>query len=246
MLESSTSNSSLNSEPLPVFFTSPSLFPELPTFKQSGGTLGLQTPSGKTQETISIAQLPTDFSNSLNREIFTSNLTTPISDRTDSAPLAQDVIASISDLVKGLSGTVPFADGKIDVNLPTSTGLVKGSIEFGNGALISNLTTPFGNYFSSIDFKPSDQYPFNFNGTPGVVNLDDGLVILDFQPQTQNDEIAIPINALSGNVTFNNGQALLNIPTPFGAFATNLDLSALIRPSALQGSETLTVHNGIT
>jgi hypothetical protein len=242
MLEPSTLKSSLNTEPSPVFFASSSLFPELPTFKQSGGTLDLQIPSGKTQETISIAQLPTDFSNSLNREIFTSDLTTPSGDQKG---LAQDVIASISDLVKGLSGTVPFADGKIDVNLPTSTGSVKGSIEFGNGALVSNLTTPFGNYFSSIDFKPSDQYAFNFNGTPGVVNLDDGLVILDFQPQTQNDEIAIPINALSGNVTFKDGRAILNIPTPFGAFATNLDLSALVRPIALQGSETLTVHNGI-
>jgi hypothetical protein len=243
MLEPSTLKSSLNTEPSPVFLASSSLFPELPTFKQSGGTLDLQTPSGKTQETISIAQLPTDFSNSLNREIFTSDLTTPSGDQ---KVLGQDVIASISDLVKGLSGTVPFSDGKIDVDLPTSTGSVKGSIEFGNGALVSDLTTPFGNYFSSIDFKPSDQYAFNFNGTPGVVNLDDGLVILDFQPQTQNDEIAIPINALSGNVTFRSGQAALNIPTPFGAFATNLDLSALVRPSALQGSETLTVHNGIT
>ncbi len=253
MLEPSTLKSPLKPNCLPVFFASSSLFPDLPTFQQASRTLtfdqarlttDLQPPSGNTQVTSAIAQLPPDFSNSLNREIVTSGLTASSGDQTDSVQSAQDIVVSISRLVKEISGTVPFADGTIDVDLSTSAGAVQGSIEFGNGALVSNLTTPFGSYFSSIDFKSSDQYPFNFNGTPGIVNLDDGLVILDFQPEIQDDEIAIPINALSGNVTFNDGQAILNIPTPFGAFATNFDLSALVKPSTLQVSGTVTVQDG--
>lgn len=264
MPDISTLNSSLSTDLLRSVATSP-LFPDLPTLRQSSGTItfnqgqittDFETPSGEIGGTISIAQFTTDLSSSLKRlqgdltferGIVTSDLTTPNGALKGSFPFAQDAGRLISDFVKGISGRVPFSDGKIDVDISTLFGKVKGSIEFGNGALVTNLTTPLGSYFSSIDFKESDQLKSN-GDTPGVVNFNDGLVILDFQPQTPGDEIAIPINAISGNVTFKNGKATLNFPTPFGTIATNFDLSALAATAttdALQGSGTVKLKDGI-
>ncbi|MCU0551086.1 MAG: hypothetical protein MUC48_17195 [Leptolyngbya sp. Prado105] len=263
MLESSPLQSSLSTEGLPVLFATASLFPDLLTLSRSSGiltfdqgqlTARFETPTGETTSTISIAQLTTDLSNSLKQlqgsltfdgGIVTRSLITPTGNLTGSVAFAEEAAERIRNFVKGISGNVAFADGKIEVDIPTLFGQVKGAIEFGNGALVTNLTTPFGGYFSSIDFKESDQYQFNFGGFPGVVNFNDGLVILDFQPQTPDDEIAIPINALSGNIAFQDGQATLNLPTPFGSLATRFDLSALVPSDALRGSGTVKFNNGI-
>jgi hypothetical protein len=266
MLETSALKSSLNTELSPVFFATSPLFPDLSTLRQSSGTVtfdrgqlttDFKTPTGETKGTLSIAQFTTDLSNSLtqlqgdltfDQGIVTSNLSTPSGDLTGSFPFAQGAAQLISEFVKGFVGTVPFSDGTIDIDIPTVLGQVKGSIEFGNGALVTNLATPFGGYFSSIDFKESDQYAFKFGNVPGVVNFNDGLVILDFQPQTPGNEIGIPINALSGNIAFKDGQATLNIPTPFGSFATSFDLSAFAKTAttnALQGSGTVRFKDGV-
>lgn len=266
IMERSTLNSSLGTEFLPIAIATSSLFPELVPLRQSSGTLtfnngqlttDLKTPSGEIKGTISISQYTTELSNSLkqlqgsltfDQGIVTSDLTTPTGDIEGSFPFAQDAGVLIRDFVKEISGRVPFADGQIEVDIPTLFGQVKGAIEFGNGALVTNLTTPLGSYFSSIDFKESDQIKFKFGNVPGVVNFNDGLVILDFQPQTPGDEIAIPINAISGDVIFKNGQATVSIPSPFGSIAANFDLSALAATTttdALQGSGTVKFTNGV-
>ena len=264
MLETSTLKPSLTTELPPILaftapllsssFSSSSFSPSL--LRRSSGTLtfdngqltaDFKTPSGETKRTI--AQLTTDMSDALqqlhfqqlqgtlsfNQGAVASNLTTPTGNLTGTIPFAQLASNIVSDLIKGISGSVPFSDGRLNIDTPTLFGEIKGSIEFGNGALVTNLATPLGSYFSSIDFKPQDQIKFKFGNVPGVVNFNDGLVILDLFPQTQGDEIAVPINALSGTVTLKNGQATLNIPTPFGAIATNFDLSALATKTVTNG-----------
>ncbi len=262
----STLRTSLSTEILPVAALTSPLLPSFSSLRQSSGTItfdngqlttNFKTATGETKETFSIAQLTNDFSIALqqlqgtlsfNQGTVTSNLTTPTGNLTGTIAFAQEASQVVSDLVKGISGNVPFSDGNLDIDIPTLLGEVKGSIEFGNGALVTNLTTPMGSYFSSIDFKPQDQFKFKFGNTPGVVNFNDGLVILDLLPQTQGDEIAVPINALSGNIAFKNGTATLSIPTPLGSSATNFDLSALATESvtnALNGSGIVTFTNGI-
>lgn len=263
MFESSTLTPSLNPEVLSI---AAPLLPSLPTLRQSSGSLTFNngqltsrfnTPSGETNRTLSIPQLTTEVSTALqqlqgtltfDQGNLTSNLTTPTGTSTGTVPFAQEVSGFVDDIVRSFSGTVPFSGGKLNVDIPTPFGAVKGTIEFGNGALVSNLDTPLGSYFSSIDFSAQDQFPFTFSGLPGVVNFNDGLVVLDLVPQTQGEEIAVPINALSGNIAFSNGQATLSIPTPLGSFATNFDLSALVAETvtdALSGSGSVTFTNGI-
>ncbi|MBD1844730.1 hypothetical protein H6F89_15260 [Cyanobacteria bacterium FACHB-63] len=233
----------------------------LPMLMQSSGTLrfnngqlaiDVNTPTGETNQTISIAQVANDVSSALqqlqgtlsfNQGSVTSNLATPIEDFTGTIAFAETASNFVENAVKSISGSVPFSDGRLVIDIPS---VVNGTIEFGNGALVTNLSTPIGSYFSSIDLE--EQVAFNFGSVPGVVNFDDGLVILDLQPQTQGGDIAAPINAISGTVVFNNGQATLNIPTPFGTLATNFDLSALATEAvtdALNGSGTVTFNSGI-
>ncbi|BAU14868.1 hypothetical protein LEP3755_54230 [Leptolyngbya sp. NIES-3755] len=261
MFESST----LTLDPQVLSIAAP-LLPSLSTLRQSSGTLTFNngqltsrfnTPSGETNSTVSISQLTTDVSTALqqlqgtltfDRGSVTSDLTTPSGTLTGTVPFAQSVSSFVDDIVRSFSGNVPFSDGKLNIDIPTPFGQIAGTIEFGNGALVSNLDTPLGSYFSSIDFREQDQFPFTFSGLPGVVNFNDGLVILDLVPQTQGEEIAVPINALSGNIAFNNGQATLSIPTPLGSFSTNFDLSTLVAETvtdALNGSGTVTFTNGI-
>lgn len=261
MFESST----LTLDPQVLSIAAP-LLPSLFTLRQSSGTLTFNngqlttrfnTSSGEMNNTISIPQVTTDVSTALqqlqgtltfDRGSATSDLTTPTGTLTGTVPFAQSVSSFVDDIVRSFSGNVPFSGGKLNVDIPTPFGQIAGTIEFGNGALVSNLDTPLGSYFSSIDFREQDQIPFTFSGLPGVVNFNDGLVILDLVPQTQGEEIAVPINALSGNIAFNNGQATLSIPTPLGSFGTNFDLSALVSETvtnALSGSGTVTFTNGI-
>ncbi|MBE9009848.1 hypothetical protein IQ250_06480 [Pseudanabaenaceae cyanobacterium LEGE 13415] len=263
MFESSTLTTSLNIEALSI---AAPLLPSLPTLRQSSGSLTFNngqltsrfnTPDGETSSTVSIAQFTSDLSTALqqlegtltfDRGNVTSDLTTPNGALTGTFPFAQSVSSFLDDIVRSFSGNVPFSDGRLNLDIPTPFGQIAGTIEFGNGALVSNLNTPLGSYFSSIDFREQDQIPFSFNGVPAVVNFNDGLVILDLFPQTQGDEIGIPINSLNGNIAFNNGQATLSIPTPFGSVATNFDLSALVNETvtdALDGSGTVTFTNGI-
>ncbi|MEP0916240.1 hypothetical protein NC981_05375 [Leptolyngbya sp. DQ-M1] len=233
----------------------------LPTLRQSSGTLSfnsgqleidVNTPTGERSNIIEIAPVANDFSSALeqlqgtlsfDQGSVTSNLTTAIGGFIGTIAFAETVSNFVENAVKSISGSIPFSDGRLVIDVPS---LANGTIEFGNGALVTNLSTPIRNYFSSIDLE--EQVKFNAGSIPGVVNFDDGLVILDLQPQIQDEDIAIPINAISGTVVFNNGQATLNIPTPFGTLATNFDLSALVTEAvtdALNGSGTVTFNNGI-
>ncbi|MBD1824867.1 hypothetical protein H6F51_20570 [Cyanobacteria bacterium FACHB-DQ100] len=233
----------------------------LPTLRQSSGTpsfnsgqleIDVNTPTGERSNIIEIAPVANDFSSALeqlqgtlsfDQGSVTSNLTTAIGGFIGTIAFAETVSNFVENAVKSISGSIPFSDGRLVIDVPS---LANGTIEFGNGALVTNLSTPIRNYFSSIDLE--EQVKFNAGSIPGVVNFDDGLVILDLQPQIQDEDIAIPINAISGTVVFNNGQATLNIPTPFGTLATNFDLSALVTEAvtdALNGSGTVTFNNGI-
>lgn len=274
MVDTQALTTPLNTEiSLSAFSTAPLLTGIVPrssslaaTIQQANGIIAINngqissditTPSGTLKGTVSIAQFTTDLSNSLEQiqgnltfsgGIVTSDLTTPSGNFQGTVAFAQNAGTIASDIVKQISGNIPFSGGKLDVDVPTIFGEVKGTIEFGNGALVTNLATPTGTYFSTIDFSERAQYAFKFGNFPGVVNFNDGLVIVDLQPQTQGGEIAVPINALSGNVAFNNGQATVNIPTPFGAFAANIDLSTLANQAvtdALGGTGTVTFTNGV-
>jgi hypothetical protein len=139
--------------------------------------------------------------------------------------MAQIVSSEVKQVVNQFSGRVPFADGKLKLDIATGFGNIQGTIEFGNGALVSNLNTPLGAYFSSIDFKPQDQIKFQTGQTTGILNFNDGLVIVDLQPQVTGDEIAFPINVLTGAIEFKHGQAIVNTDG-FGTVA-KFDLSAL-------------------
>lgn len=158
--------------------------------------------------------------------------------------LARSMVQMIGNeakqVVDQFAGRVPFADGQVTLDISTGLGKIQGTIEFGNGALVSNLNTPLGPYFSSIDFKEQDQIKFQVGQMTGVLNLNDGLVIVDLQPQKTGGEIAFPINALKGTVEFKDGQAIVNTDG-FGTVA-KIDLSALAQKTvteALTNSETL-------
>lgn len=230
MLES-TLTTPLTTELLPTA----SLLPTLSTLRQSSGLLTLnngqltsefKTPTGETESTLRFDQ-----------GSVTSNLTSASGDLTGTIAFSQVIGNTVSEVVKSISGSVPFANGQLNIDVPTEMGEVKGTIEFGNGALVTNLATPTGNYFSSIDFKEQDQFKFNAGNIPGVVNFNDGLVVLALQPQIQGDKIAVPINAIRGTIAFKNGQATLSVPTPFGSFNTNFDLSALAAQTATNALE---------
>ncbi|MBD2078857.1 hypothetical protein [Leptolyngbya sp. FACHB-17] len=258
MLQTSTLITPLTTE---LSFAPASVLSDFSTLGRASGTLtfnngqlrsNFRTLTGETSNTIAIAPFTNDVSRSLQQLQGTlsfdqgtviSDLTTPSGDLTGTIPFAETVSNFVENAVKSISGSIPFSDGRLVIDVPS---LANGTIEFGNGALVTNLSTPIGNYFSSIDLE--EQVKFNAGSIPGVVNFDDGLVILDLQPQIQDEDIAIPINAISGTVAFNNGQATLNIPTPFGTLATNFDLSALVTEAvtdALNGSGTVTFNNGI-
>jgi len=248
MLQTSTLTTALSPERLAIA-TAP-LLPNLSILRHSSGTLtfnngqltsDFKTPTGETKSTIESAKLTNGVSSSIqqlqgtitfDQGTVTSNLTTPTGNLTGTITLAQVVNDIVNDALKSISGSIAFSDGKFDIDTSTLLGEVKGSIEFGNGALVTNLTTPLGYYFSSTDFKEQDQFKFNSGSVPGVVNFNDGVVILDPQPQSKGETIAFPLNAIRGNATFKNGQATLILPTLFGSVATNFDLSALVTGTA--------------
>lgn len=182
MLETSTLTTALSPSRL-ALATAP-ILPNLDILKQSSGTLtfnngqltsDFRTPTGETKSTIELAKLANSISSPLqqlqgtitfDRGTVTSNLITHNGNSTGTITFTQVVNDIVDDAIKSISGSVPFSDGKVDIDTSTLLGEVKGSIEFGNGALVTNLSTPLGDYFSSIDFKEQDQFEFNSGSIP--------------------------------------------------------------------------------
>lgn len=194
----------------------------------------LATPFGPLQQTYNLTELATSAVNSFNQVsgllnlsngTATGNLDLGDEEFTGSFEFAQAIGAFVSSFLKDLKGTVPFANGALQLDLPTPFGAVTGTLGFGSGRLISDLNTPFGPLDFSLDFPPNSSFAFSINGIPANLNLNQGEIQLDLNPFVPGSEANIPLSVLSGNFTFDQGTATANLTTPFGNFSTPFDLA---------------------
>jgi len=172
---------------------------------------------------------------------------------TGSLQFSQLVGSALTDVVTNLSGTVPFANGAFEVEIPTALGTVSGTIGFGSGALVTDLTTPFGPVNFSVDFGDNAQIPFSINNAgnniAAVLDLSNGFISFDLLPTSTGGEIQVPLTWLEGSITFANGQAAIALPTVFGDVNTTIDLVGLVEtevvPFLNSIAGTLTVNDGL-
>lgn len=203
----------------------------------------LATPFGPLQQTFNLTELATSAVNSFNQVsgllnlssgTATGNLDLGNQDFTGSFEFAKTVGSFVSSFLKDVKGTVPFANGALQLNLPTPFGAVTGSLGFGSGRLVSDLNTPFGPLDFSVDFPPNSSFNFTIGSIPANLNLNQGEIQLDLNPFVPGSEANIPLNALSGNFTFDQGTVIANFTTPFGTFSTPFDLAGEAGKSVTQ------------
>lgn len=183
---------------------------------------------------------------SLDQGIATTNLSYDGGQLQGTLNFADLISSTIVNLVNSLEGTVPFADGKVQVNTPTLVGPVTGTIDFGRGAFVTDLQTPFGDLDLTIDFGDDAKVPVALGGINGLVDLDQGVVTLQTGGFLGN--LNIPLTAFSGDFTFSQGNIILDIPTPFGELTTSFATGAIVADKvkdALQGTGTIVFTNGV-
>lgn len=130
---------------------------------------------------------------------------------------------------------------------------MSGTLNFGSGALVSTFTTPFGDFNYTLDFGDNLQIPFTVvsgsSTIPVVLDLSNGVLGVDLIPATAGNEVSVPLNSLSGDLTFNNGQAAIAIPTALGTLGSTFDLVQLVNTEVVplldSISGTLSVADGL-
>jgi hypothetical protein len=204
------------------------------TFNNGLLTSDLTTPFGPLQQTFNLTELATSAVNSFNQisgllnlsnGTATGNLDLGDEEFTGNFEFAQTIGSFVSSFLKDLKGTVPFANGELQLDLPTPFGAVTGTLGFGSGRLVNDLNTPFGPLDFSLDYPPNTSFDFSINGIPASLNLNQGAIQIDLNPAVPGPEASIPLNALSGNFTFDQGIVIANLTTPFGNFSTPFDLA---------------------
>ncbi|MGI0495454.1 hypothetical protein ACN4EG_27065 [Alkalinema pantanalense CENA528] len=227
------------------------------TLGENGVVTGtLTSPTGELfNDTLDLAKLAGDLTSglttlngtlSLDQGIATTDLTYDGGKLTGILNFSDLISSTIVNLVNSLEGTVPFADGKVEVNTPTLVGPITGTIDFGRGAFVTDLQTPFGDLDLTIDFGDDAKIPVEVGGISGVVDLDQGVVSLGSGGFLGN--LKIPLTAFSGDFTFSQGNITLDIPTPFGDLTTSFATGAIVADKvkdALQGTGTIVFTNGV-
>ncbi|MDX2239144.1 MAG: hypothetical protein NW224_00495 [Leptolyngbyaceae cyanobacterium bins.302] len=224
------------------------------TLTLSGGllTTDLVTPFGSSQETYDLVALATDLNETfqgisgsltLSSGLASGNLIVEGEEfvATD-FEFASLISNFVSDFLSTLDGTVPFANGQLAIDLPTPFGDVEGTIGFGSGALVVNLDTPFAPLNFSLDFPDDAQFTFPIPqlGTDAILNLATGQIEADLIPIFAGSELVIPINALTGNVTFADGIANLTLQSGLATVDTQFNFAAEVEESLLEFLSTAT------
>lgn len=209
------------------------------TFTIANGfvTANLATPFGPLTGTYDVVSLATEFNTTfqgatgtlnLADGVATGNLAIADETYTGSFEFAQLVGGFVSSFLSDLDGSVAFENGKIAVDVPTPFGAIAGTVDFSSGKLVSDLETPFGPLDFAIDFPESAQYNFTAGGLPLTVNLDTGLITADLVSSLPGPELSLPLSALSGDLSFANGAATLNLATTFGSFSVPFEFAATV------------------
>jgi hypothetical protein len=194
----------------------------------------LTTPFGPLQQTFNLTELATSAVNSFNQVsglltlsngTATGNLDLGDQELVGSFEFAQTVGSFVSSFLTDLNGTIPFANGALQLDLPTPFGAVTGTVDFGSGQLVTDLTTPFGPLDLSVDFPPNSSFDFAIGGIPASIDFNQGEIQLDLNTIVPGPEATIPLNTLSGSLTFNQGTTTVNLVTPFGTFNVPFDLA---------------------
>lgn len=164
--------------------------------------------------------------------------------------LATTAGSLVEDFLTSLEGTFAFADGIFTVDAPTPFGPITGSVGFATGALTLDLLTPAGAIAGAVDFGDDAVIPFDVPlGTglvTGLVDFNQGLVSIPLFP---GYEATVPLEALAGNVTVEDGIATLNLDTSFGTYPIAFEFGPLASEAVsdfvndFSGSATVT--NGV-
>lgn len=140
--------------------------------------------------------------------------------------LASWLGTQVSSLVNSLDTTFAFNDGSFNVDLPTPFGPITGTVGFGNGALTVDALTPFGTISAAAPFGEDAIVPIPVN--VGVNTLD---LVLDLQQGNISAPslfgLSIPLSALDGVVTLQDGNALLTVETPLGNVSTGVEFGPI-------------------
>ncbi len=213
------------------------------TFNNGLLTSDLTTPFGLLQQTFNLTDLATSAVQSFNQisgllnlsnGTAAGNLDLGSEEFTGSFEFAQTIGSFVASFLRNLEGTVPFTNGELQLNLPTPFGAVTGTLGFGSGRLVSDLNTSFGPLDFSVDFPPNSSFNFTIGSIPANLNLNQGEIQLDLNPFVPGSEVNIPLNALSGDFTFNQGTVTANLTTPFGNFSTPFDLAGEVGESVTE------------
>lgn len=224
------------------------------TLTLSGGllTTDLVTPFGSSQETYDLVALATDLNEvfqgssgtlTLSNGLASGNLIVEGEEFTATdLEFANLISGFVSDFLSTLDGTVPFANGQVAIDLPTPFGDVEGTIGFGSGALVVDLDTPFAPLNFSIDFPDDAQFAFPIPqlGTDAILNLAAGQIEADLIPLFGGSELVIPINALTGSVTFADGIADLTLQSGLASVDTQFNFAAEVEETLLEVLSTAT------
>jgi hypothetical protein len=252
------------------------------TIREASGTLSFDngiltsnvtSPLGDLVGTFNLVDLVTDLATSIEplTGVFTLEGGTLVGDISEADELLFGGTVQVTELVNDalaatlplVSGTIPFENGALLVDLPTPFGDVSGTIDFSQGALISNLVTPFGTLNSTIDLGDDAQIPLTVDASSlnlglgilplpdsfdVILDLSNGLISADLTSVLPNLVLSLPLSDLSGTIALVDGQATVAALTPFGtiesSFDTVLGASNLITPILEDTSGTFTLAGG--
>lgn len=218
------------------------------------------TPFGPLQETYDLVALATDLNDRFQDVSGTLTLAGGLASgnlivgdeefTTTDFEFANLISGFVADYLSEIDGTVSFANGQIAIDLTTALGDIEGTIGFGNGALDVDLTTPLAPLSFSLDFPDDAQYAFPISelGSDAILNLATGVIEVDLIPFFSGSEVVIPLTALAGTITFDDGIANLSIQAGGGTLDTQFDFAAEVEESLLEflstATGTLSVGNG--
>ncbi|PSR13744.1 hypothetical protein C8255_24975 [filamentous cyanobacterium CCP3] len=161
--------------------------------------------------------------------------------------------ALVLNAVSAIDATIPLTNGAFVVDLASALGPISGTIDVAGGDLNLDLTTPFGQLVADVDFQDDAIFPFTapvpvLGDITGAIDFNSGNIVASLGPF---GDLAVPISALSGELTFADGFADLNAILPIGSglslpVATDIEIGPLASEYVaefvqdLEGTGTLT------
>lgn len=132
-------------------------------------------------------------------------------------------------LLTTADASIPIANGAFLINSETAFGPIDGVVDVAGGTFDVDLDTFLGDLAFSLDFGPEDQFPITIP-TPmapidAVINFDSGNIEV---PSFFGQAIAIPLSALSGELTLAEGTSTITLETDFGPISTSFEVDELV------------------